>query len=113
MGMKFPQPIWIQSGKEAAPLRESRIYFENLKKPLYVYHHNSDFYVTDTGVLSLEEKDGFFRLCAFDNALGESPLGSTEFLQEHHLHYPYIFGGMAHGIASVKMVVHIDRKSVV
>ncbi len=110
MKLKFPQQLWIKPTGESFKLEESKECFENLSKSIYLYKNNDSTYVTHSGKLSFVKKNqDFFSLLAVDTPVDVSCFNSDGFLSEHHLKYPYLVGGMAHGISSVEMVVNLGK----
>ncbi len=110
MGLKFPQELWIKPTGESWKLAEARGCFENLSKPIYIFKKNTDTYVSHAGEPSfVRENQDFFPLLALDTPLDISCFSTGNFLSEHNLKYPYLAGGMAHGISSVEMVVNLGR----
>lgn len=77
-------------------------------KPLFLFEIAGKLNLSNTGVALVGKKhspgDESFPLCAYLPPLPPGSLGDPLFKERFGLHFPYVAGAMANGIASVEMV---------
>ncbi len=110
MRAKFPQDLWIRPAAEIHELGAARGCFEDLSRPIYIFEKDNGRFVSQSADLSLQrENQDYLPLLALDTPLDVSCLSAGNFLSAHNLKYPYLAGGMAHGISSAEMVVNLGK----
>lgn len=107
--MRFPKQLWIKPDAGEVPFDRAEHLLRDLTGTVFAFEKGSSILLTRSGELAMEEQEAFFPVVAYDMGSQEYDLGSREFMREHRLKYPYITGGMAHGIASAEIVTAMAK----
>lgn len=105
----FPERVWLRQASKELSLEKSGPFLEDLSSPCYLFERDGQTYLAQDGEITLDPRSGGYPIVAFDGVQNISRLGDPRFLTDYHLKYPYLTGGMAHGVSSAKMVTSMGK----
>src|SRR5262245_28261176 len=105
-----PPGRWLPDGLDADATPDAvRTALADVNRSVVVVESPSGPAITNGGAVSWSETDRGYRVRAILPPVRPAALGDPQFCSDHGLHFPYVTGAMANGIASADLVEEISR----